>query len=209
MRDRAIILCVALLVGIVFLSGCSGKPAGTDGTTVSPTLPGNSGASDPVVLMTPATENSPVVTSASVRTETTSAPVRLTSGTFLKKTIGGGFGEMKIINGNKDDSVVIITHPATPRTARDSVYIQGGGFTTVPSFPNGEYSVYFTTGTDWNATAGRFNRDAVYKKFTESVRFSSEGNRYQIWTIKIGSLDRDAKTEDVSMDKFPLVTSSS
>ncbi|NYT01445.1 MAG: hypothetical protein GKC10_01635 [Methanosarcinales archaeon] len=161
---------------------------------------------------TGATTN-PVQPSATVPSPavSTSAPATISrpgTGTFIKSLNEDGNGEMLIKNGLADDAVVVLTRPSG--AALFSVYVRSGDQFRVQGIPDGSYTMFFTSGADWDYVKKEFTRAQDYFSMEGTMSFSTttnwEGTSYTIHEITLHQVE-DGNMERLSVNKedFPQV----
>ncbi|MEU6330738.1 hypothetical protein ABZ851_26190 [Streptomyces sp. NPDC047049] len=130
---------------------------------------------------------------------------RLANGAFLRDGSRGGLGRLTVKNGTGTDAVMTLTRGT--RTAF-SVYVRSGSETTVRSVNSGSYTVYFTTGEDWNGTKSSFTRECRFEKFDDRATFRTMrvagGTQYTVLTFSLNKvLGGNAATSAVPPGEFP------
>ncbi|MEV7422728.1 hypothetical protein [Streptomyces sp. NPDC091212] len=130
---------------------------------------------------------------------------RLDNGTLVKDGGRGGLGRLTIDNGTASDAVVSLTRQK--RTAF-TVYIRKGRSATVRAVDDGSYTVYFSSGTDWNSARKSFTRDCAFQKFDDKAAFRTVavtgGTQYTVLKYSLAkSVGGNATTSDVDEDEFP------
>ncbi|MEU9125527.1 hypothetical protein AB0C96_37830 [Streptomyces sp. NPDC048506] len=130
---------------------------------------------------------------------------RLANGTFLRDGSRGGLGRLTINNGTSTDAVVTLTRGG--RTAF-SVYVRKDAHTTIRSVNSGTYTVYFTTGEDWNGKKSSFTRGCRFEKFDDEADFRTVrvagGTQYTVLTFTLNKvLGGNATTSEVPPGEFP------
>ncbi|MEU8786606.1 hypothetical protein [Streptomyces sp. NPDC048637] len=130
---------------------------------------------------------------------------RLANGAFVRDGSRGGLGRLTINNGTRSDAVVTLTRGA--RTAF-SVYVRQGSKATVRSVNSGSYTVYFTTGEDWNGGKRSFTRGCGFEKFDDKANFRtvrvSGGTQYTVLTFTLNKVfGGNASTSTVPPGEFP------
>jgi hypothetical protein len=129
----------------------------------------------------------------------------LSTGTFLRNTDRSGNGRLTIENGSSGSAVVTLKRNGARSFA---VYLRKNGKFTVKGVRDGSYTVYFATGSDWDAKHKGFTTDCDYEKFDKALKFttkySSSYVEYTTYTISLyGVLGGTASTSDVPPDQFP------
>ncbi|UZJ33793.1 hypothetical protein [Streptomyces endophytica] len=130
---------------------------------------------------------------------------RLANGALIRDSSRGGLGRLTVRNGTSSDAVVTLTRGA--RTAF-SVYIRKGSDTTIRSVNSGSYTVYFTTGEDWNSRKSSFTRECSFEKFDDKANFRtvqvSGGTQYTVLTFTLNKvIGGNATTSTVPPGEFP------
>ncbi|MFI6766040.1 hypothetical protein [Streptomyces sp. NPDC050355] len=130
---------------------------------------------------------------------------RLANGAFLRDGSRGGLGRLTINNGTGTDAVVTLTRG---RRTAFSVYVRQGSNTTIRSVDSGSYTVYFTTGEDWNGAKSSFTRECGFEKFDDKANFRtvrvSGGTQYTVLTFTLNKvLGGNASTSTVPPGEFP------
>lgn len=130
---------------------------------------------------------------------------RLANGAFLRDGGRSGLGRLTINNGTSSDAVVTLTRGS--RTAF-SVYVRKDANTTIRSVNSGSYTVYFTTGEDWNGRRSSFTRECSFEKFDDKANFRTVrvtgGTQYRVLTFTLNKvLGGNATTSEVPPGEFP------
>lgn len=130
---------------------------------------------------------------------------RLGNGHFVKDSGRSGLGRLTVDNDTDSDAVISLN---TGKHTSFMVYVRKNAKTTVRGVRNGSYTVYFTTGADWNSAKRSFTRGCEFQKFDDKANFRtrsvSGGTQYQILTFSLGLTPLgNATTSDVPADEFP------
>lgn len=130
---------------------------------------------------------------------------RLTNGTLVRDGSRGGLGRLTVKNGTARDAVVTLTRGK--RTAF-SLYVRHGSNATVRSVNSGSYTVYFTTGEDWNGPKSSFTRECSFEKFDDHAHFKTVrvtgGTQYTVLTFTLNKVfGGNARTSTVPAAEFP------
>jgi hypothetical protein len=113
-----------------------------------------------------------------------------------------GLGELEISNGTEADGFVLLTTLQSEPVY--GCYVQANSQATLSGIPDGEYSIFFSTGEDWDAVDLRFTADADYTKFEESIDFQTTTTQYSIWSITLHTVSGGAaETESIPAEDFP------
>lgn len=130
---------------------------------------------------------------------------RLANGHFVRDSGRTGLGRLTVDNDTDSDAVVSLTKGGSTTFM---VYVRKHDKTTVRGVRNGSYTVYFTTGSDWNPGKTSFTRDCVFEKFDDKASFHTEsvsgGTRYDVLTFSLGLTPLgNASASEVPADAFP------
>ncbi|GAO11537.1 hypothetical protein TPA0598_08_04480 [Streptomyces lydicamycinicus] len=130
---------------------------------------------------------------------------RLANGAFVRDGSRGGLGRLTVNNGTSSDAVVTLTRGT--RTAF-SLYVRKGSKATVRSVNSGAYTVYFTTGEDWNGGKRSFTRGCSFEKFDDKANFRTVrvagGTQYTVLTFTLNKVfGGNASTSTVPPGEFP------
>ena len=130
---------------------------------------------------------------------------RLFNGSFLldRRLLVTGFqsgpGELSIQNNGGSDALVVVAD--LDGEAYITFYVQAEQAFTLQSIPDGIYSLYVSTGEDWDPGTGLFTSGSEYFRFEDPLEYTSGGVR---WTVTLDSVEAgNAPTDDVSPDAFP------
>lgn len=129
---------------------------------------------------------------------------QLANGTFVKKGTRNGSGQFKIDNkgGTTDVSVSLV--PAGTKASAFTVYVRAGANVTVRGVKDATYEVYLAEGVDWDPATPGFTRECGFAKFDDTLKFSTSGGRYTIWTITLQpSSGGNAATGRVKPEDYP------
>jgi len=67
--------------------------------------------------------------------------------------------------------------------------VRAGDAYTISGIPSGSYPMYITGGRDWDAKRRTFTRSCEFKKLGNKANLTSDGFRYTIATLTLGSRD--------------------
>ncbi|MFC1415931.1 hypothetical protein [Streptacidiphilus cavernicola] len=129
----------------------------------------------------------------------------LATGTYLRNTDCTGNGKLTIENGSSGSAVVTLKRNGARSFA---VYLRKNGKFTVKGVRDGSYTVYFATGTDWDAKHRGFTTGCDYEKFDKSLSFTTKYTssyvEYTTYTISLyGVVGGTASTTGVPPNQFP------
>ncbi len=160
------------------------------------------------LLTAPPVSAQPTAVSAPQRTltiadtaATESAAARPRNGRILYSAIRGGLGRLTIRNGLSRDGVVTLVRS---RTKAISVYIRARKSVTVRNIKDGTYRVFFTTGSRFSVSKGRFTRGATYQRFNNRLRFRTTSSQFSIWRLTLHAVPGgNAGTSAINPKDFP------
>ncbi|GAB7037460.1 MULTISPECIES: hypothetical protein [Catenuloplanes] len=122
------------------------------------------------------------------------------NGNYYRR-IQGGLGELKVENGGDHDALINLVKNGQTRP-EVSFYVQAKGNFTASSIHDGAYTIYVTSGSDFDGT--RFNRDCDFSKFDEAITYETTNSQYTIWEISLeATAGGNASTSDVPPGAFP------
>jgi hypothetical protein len=130
---------------------------------------------------------------------------RLANGTYLRNVDRSGEGRLTVENGGSGDAVVTLSRGSAHSF---SIYLRKNGSFTVKGVRDGSYTVYFATGTDWDAKKKGFTSGCGYEKFDKQLKFTttykSSYVEYTTYTISLyGVAGGTASTSSVPPGQFP------
>ncbi|MBA7669045.1 hypothetical protein ES703_77171 [subsurface metagenome] len=133
-------------------------------------------------------------------------PVRLSTGTYLVKKLGGGLGELTIENGLDLDAVVILVDSEEPEVPLMAVYIRSEASYTMREIRDGTYVIYFSLGEDWDNDSKKFIGKTVYQRFEDELHFKTTGGTYTTYKATLHPvIGGTAGTEYLDEDEFPAL----
>jgi len=136
----------------------------------------------------------PTTTTATSSTTTTATVVRTatrpaTGVIFQRSGYFGGLGQLAIDNkvGNQDG--VVILRASDDKTYVAWVYVRNGARYTLKGIRDGNYRLYFTIGTGWEAARWQFRIETSYERVTDPdpLSFSTTSSEYTTWTMTLYS----------------------
>jgi hypothetical protein len=130
---------------------------------------------------------------------------RKSTGSFVRSGSRNGRGELTIENGGGRDAVVSL---AKGKRTAFSVYVRKGATYKVRGVRDGTYTVYFTSGWDWDGAGKRFTRDCGFSRFDDPLTFTttvtSTQIRWSTWQLTLQPVfGGNATTTDVDAGSFP------
>ncbi|MEV0349876.1 hypothetical protein AB0H88_29215 [Nonomuraea sp. NPDC050680] len=141
-------------------------------------------------------------TVASVSQAAGSAAARPGNGKILYDRVSGGQGTLKIKNGTSRDGVVTLVKG---RTKAISIYVRARSSASVRDVRDGTYRVYFTTGSRFRTSKGRFSQSAVYQRFNDRLRFTTTATSRSVWTLTLNPIrGGNARTTSINPKDFPV-----
>ncbi|MFD1547447.1 hypothetical protein [Nonomuraea guangzhouensis] len=131
----------------------------------------------------------------------TDAAARPGNGKILYHRLGGGLGTLKIKNGTSRDGVVTLVKGKAKAV---SIYVRARSTASVKDVRDGTYRVFFTTGSRFSTSKGRFGRNAVYQRFNDRLKFSTTATSTSIWTLTLNPVKGgNARTSSINPKDFP------
>ncbi len=94
--------------------------------------------------------------------------MRPSNGDILIRSGTAGIGRLRVTNGTaKDVAVSVVSTRQPPSKPHVLVYIQARKAATISRI-GGAYTIYFKSGSDWNAKRRLFSADCSFQKFDKS-----------------------------------------
>jgi hypothetical protein len=122
---------------------------------------------------------------------------------YLKRISNRGLGELKINNSGTTDALVSLL-PRSGSKAVGTVYVRGKGHFTMTGVRDGTYRIFITSGVDWDGSLRSFTRTCDFRKFDDTLKFSTTSTQFTVWTITLQATGRgNTQTSDVDPDQFP------
>jgi hypothetical protein len=124
------------------------------------------------------------------------------NGAIVAGGVKHGLGELTITNsGDTDATVALVKGQGAPLV---TVYMGHGGGYTLHHVPDGTYTVYVTSGDDWDAGARLFSRDCDFQQFDQTMDFRTTSTQYTTYTITLTPVaGGDATLSEVDPGVFP------
>jgi len=97
----------------------------------------------------------------------------LPTGTILTTGYLNGHGKLTLDNGTGADAFVTVINTANDR-AIASFYVRSGQNTTLAGVPNGDFSVMYALGRDWDSATQSFTRSRSFGRYDKSMSFTTE-----------------------------------
>jgi hypothetical protein len=125
-----------------------------------------------------------------------------TTGSIVAGAVHHGLGELTISNGGTTDATVgLVAGGGAPVV---TVYIGQGGSYTLHHIADGTYTIYVTSGADWDAGARLFSRGCQFQQFDQTMDFTTTSSQYTTYTITLTPVaDGNATESDVDPGSFP------
>ena len=136
----------------------------------------------------------PAVTQDGARTAST--------GSIVAGGVKHGLGQLTITNGaDTDATVALVAGQGAPLV---TVYMGHGGTYTLHHVPDGTYTIYVTSGNDWDAGTRLFSRNCQFEQFDQTMDFTTTSTEYTTYTITLTPVaDGNATESDVDPGAFP------
>jgi hypothetical protein len=88
------------------------------------------------------------------------------NGKVFQRSGPRGSGRLRITNDDDSDVVVAVATGGNPRKPQASIYVRANSSATLTGI-RGTYSVYFKTGSDWDAARRSFTENCSYESFQQ------------------------------------------
>jgi hypothetical protein len=126
--------------------------------------------------------------------------LRLKNGAVLSRKGGTGPGVLIITNGNPREGVVKLVAGGK----RMSIYIGRKAKATIQGIPDGNFDVYFASGSSWDGKRNTFSRNCGFTKFERKMKFTSGGGQYTEFRITLNAVKGgNAPSRQIDPDDFP------
>jgi hypothetical protein len=161
-------------------------------------------------LVTPASEHAPAERTSEKAPEPDSRPtefVSLATGTRVQQDVRtDGHGEFNVDNGTDDDAVVSLVDYSSNQSVR-CFFVQAHTSAHVQRISQGNYTLAFTTGLDWNAAEFSFGWHPSYSEFEHTFEFKerrdSEGVNYKSISITLHAVPTGSvRTRPITRQEF-------
>jgi hypothetical protein len=107
---------------------------------------------------------------------------------------------LTIDNGNAREGVVKLVAGGK----RMSIYIGKKAKATVKGIPDGNFEVFFATGTSWDGKRNTFSRNCGFTKFERKMKFVTTGGQYTIFSLTLNTvIGGNAPSQEIDPDDFP------
>ena len=130
-------------------------------------------------------------------------PNRPETGTYIKDTERDGYGILTIHNNWTMDTVGVLTDEnVKPLLA---VYIRTKDSIEITGIRDGEYRLYFTIGTLWDAKAGTYRNVYGYYRYNQPLEFETDdaGNEIEYSVFALDLYEADASNFVPDQFQFP------
>lgn len=133
-------------------------------------------------------------------------PVSLPTGTELAPSIGSGYSQLTVKNGNPIDAVFKLVDLNSGQTLR-FMYVQANDTLTVDNLGTCTCDLRFATGIDWDTEQQRFSRSMAISAFSDPAEFAiTIKDNMEYWSTLEVTLHPvvggNAQTETLSEDEF-------
>jgi len=69
---------------------------------------------------------------------------------------------------------------------------------------DGTYRIFVASGVDWDGSLRAFTRTCDFRKFDDTLKFSTTSTQFTVWTITLQATGGgNTPTSDVDPDQFP------
>ena len=129
------------------------------------------------------------------------------TGTYIKDSTRNGYGLLVIYNNWTMDTVAVLTDRwDKPKVA---VYLRAKDALEIDGIRDGEYGLYFTIGSGWNSSAGKFNQVYGYYHYNDPMVFETEdvGDEIEYTILELDLYEADATNFMPGQFQFPDISS--
>lgn len=117
-----------------------------------------------------------------------------------------GDGQLKAINNTHLDACVMVVDEASNKRVRE-LSVQSESSFLLDHLTPGSYRIVFATGWDWDDRAERFNRDASYFQFGETLDFKQDESSYDRVTITLNVVPNgNVRRRRISEEEFHMLS---
>jgi hypothetical protein len=104
---------------------------------------------------------------------------RPSNGDVLVRSGSAGIGRLRVTNGtSKDVAISVVSAGQPPSKPHVMMYVQARKAATISRI-GGAYTIYYKSGSDWNAKRRQFSADCSFQKFDKSF------GRNQGWQVDL------------------------
>lgn len=126
---------------------------------------------------------------------------RLPNGTLIRDPGSDSPGTLNIDNGGDTDAVITLASGKDPVL---TIYVHKGKQASTDGVPDGTYTVFFSTGEDWDGKAMSFTRGCQFQKFDDQVTFTTTGGTYSVNSLTLHQvIGGNASTSEIDPSEFP------
>ena len=84
------------------------------------------------------------------------------NGTLIVKKANSGYGRLTLVNGYKDrDAIFVLTSTSNPKAPQLTVYVRAGSKSANIKIKDGNYYVFYSTGTSYDSASKRFIKNPI------------------------------------------------
>ena len=129
------------------------------------------------------------------------------TGTYIKDTTRNGYGLLVVYNNWTMDTVAVLTDRwDKPKVA---VYLRAKDALEIDGIRDGQYSLFFTIGSGWNSSAGKFNQVYGYYHYNDPMIFETDdvGDEIEYTILELDLYEADATNFMPGQFQFPDISS--
>ena len=131
-------------------------------------------------------------------------PVRLETGTILKRKISGK-GKLEIENGSDLDAVVVLSSAEEPEVPLLAFYVKSGDSCKISGIKEDTYVLYIALGEAWDENSRKFLMDATYHRSKSEYKWVETKRRYNTWHFFFDPTVVAVYYQPVREDEFPVL----
>ena len=130
--------------------------------------------------------------------------IRPNTGVLVNNIGSPGWGELIVDNGSNLDHMVLLTD--LNDNVIGAAYVRMDDTYTFAGVPDGDYLVYFVSGSNWNEQEKMFDEVSSYSQFEDSLDFYTDNNQAVTWSITLHTVaGGNAETSRVNANDFPTI----
>lgn len=129
------------------------------------------------------------------------------SGTYIKDTNRNGYGLLVIYNNWTMDTVAVLTDRWDK--AKVAAYLRAKDAIEIDGIRDGSYGLYFTIGSGWNSSAGKFDEVYGYYHYNEPMLFETTevGDEIEYTILELDLYEANATNFMPGQFDFPDIRS--
>lgn len=125
---------------------------------------------------------------------------------YLTPIVNNGMGKLSVSNGTTSDAVVFLAYTLLDEIGGAShvIYLRPGQSYSISGIMDGFYTVFFTTGSEWDGE--KFTVNPSFQRFDQAISFSTYDNTYSSWKLTLNPVvGGNTTTSPVDPEQFPKI----